>query len=72
MEGVKRMVNKEELKYKMEIIIKYLKEHSGYEYKLYNRICPDYGEPDSNIVEYAEDVKKIIDILLESIKNIKN
>lgn len=56
----------------MEIIIKYLKEHSGYEYKLYNRICPDYGEPDSNIVEYAEDVKKIIDILLESIKNIKN
>lgn len=30
--------------------IKYLKEHSGYECKLYNRICPDYGEPDSNIV----------------------
>lgn len=65
------MINKEELEYKIEIIIKYLKEHNGYKYKLYNRICPDYGEPDSNIVEYAEDVKSIVNSLLKNVENDK-
>lgn len=59
------MINENELLFKIETIIKYLKEHNGDEYKLYNRICPDYGEPDSDIIEYAEDVLNLIKILLE-------
>lgn len=52
------MVNKDELLYKLDAIINYLKDNKGHEYKLYNRICPDNNiEPDSDIVEYAEDVK---------------
>ena len=52
------MVNKDELLYKIDVIIKYLEENNGYEYKLYNRVCPDNNmEPDSNIIEYVEDVK---------------
>lgn len=54
------MINKDELIYKIETIIGYLKEHNGYEYKLYNHLCPEYGNPDSNIVEYAEDVLEMI------------
>lgn len=34
------MINKDELLYKIETIIKYLKEHNGYDYKLYNHLCP--------------------------------
>ena len=37
--------------------IEYLKNNTGYDYKLYNRLCPSMGKLDSNIVEYAEDVK---------------
>lgn len=37
---------------KIETIIKYLKENDGYNYKLYNYTCPN-----SNIVEYAEDIR---------------
>ena len=41
----------------MDVIIEYLKNNRGYDYKLYNIACPDNRiEPDSNIVEYAEDV----------------
>ena len=40
----------------MEAVIEYLKNNNGYDHKLYNRLCPSYGEPDSNIVEYAEDI----------------
>ena len=50
------MINKDELIYKLETVIKYLKNNGGYDYELYNRLCPGMGEPDSNIVEYAEDV----------------
>lgn len=53
------MINKNELLFKIDIIIKYLKNNNGYNYKLYNHICPDIGEPDSNIVEYAQDVENI-------------
>lgn len=44
------MINKDELLYKLETIIEYLKNTGGYEYKIYNHLCPDYGQPDSNIV----------------------
>ena len=51
------MMREDELLYKINVIIKYLKEHNGYNYKLYNHLCPDNDvEPDSNIVEYALDV----------------
>ena len=44
----------------------YLKDNGGYDYKLYNQICPDMGEPDSNIVEYAEDVLYMINLLIDN------
>lgn len=59
------MINRDELIYKIETIIEYLKNNNGYEYKLYNRSCPCVSEPDSNIVEYAEDVKQIVDEILD-------
>lgn len=65
--GVKRMANNDELLYKIDTIIEYLKEHKGYEYKLYNRVCPDNNiEPDSNIVEYAEDIKNIFEKMIKN------
>lgn len=60
------MINKDELLYKIETITNYLKETNGYEYKLYNHLCPEYGEPDSNIVEYSLDVMNIVKTLLNS------
>lgn len=54
------MENNDELNYKLDVIINYLKEHGGYDYKVYDKLCPDKGEPDSNIVEYALDVKRLI------------
>ena len=62
------MINNNEIIYKMEAVIEYLKNNGGYDYELYNRLCPGMGEPDSNIVEYAEDVLYMINILLEDNK----
>ena len=60
------MINKDELIYKINAIIDYLKNNNGYDYKLYNKLCPEYGEPDSNIVEYAEDVLYMINLLINN------
>ncbi len=61
------MINKDELLYKMSSIIDYLKKNNGYEYKLYNHLCPDDNiEPDSNIVEYAEDILYMINLLIDN------
>ena len=60
------MINKDELIYKLETIIEYLKNNGGYDYKLYNRLDPSMGEPDSNIVEYAEDVLYMINLLINN------
>lgn len=60
------MINKYELIYKLEAVIEYLKNSGGYEYRLYNRLCPEMGEPDSNIVEYAEDVLYLINLLIDN------
>ena len=65
------MENKDEILYKISNIIIYLKEHNGYAYKLYNKLCPGDGEPDSNIVEYAEDVMFLINKILD-VKSTKN
>ena len=59
------MINKDELIYKMEAIIEYSKNNDGYNYKLYNRLCPGMGKPDSNIVEYAEDILNLVLILVD-------
>lgn len=60
------MINKDELIYKIETVIEYLKNNGGYDYKLYNRLCPDMEESDSNIVEYAEDVLYMINLLIDN------
>ena len=38
------MINKDELIYKLEIVIEYLKNNDRYNYELYNRLCPNIGE----------------------------
>lgn len=63
------MINKAELIYKINTIIDYLKDNNGYDYKLYNQLCPGLGEPDSNIVEYAKDVLNIINELINIVDN---
>lgn len=51
------MINDEFL-IKIETIVEYLKMNEGYSYKLYNHTCPnDTSKPDSNIIEYAEDIR---------------
>lgn len=60
------MINKDELLYKISAIITYLEYHNGHDYKVYNRLCPyEDLEPDSDIVEYAEDVEQLILLLIE-------
>jgi len=67
------MVNKDELLYKIDVIIEYLKESNGHEYKLYNRVCPDNDiEPDSRIIGYAEDVKNIVKEIIKILENEEN
>ena len=60
------MINKDELLYKLNTVIEYLKNNNGYNYKLYNQLCPGHGEPDSNIVEYAKDVLYMINLLIDN------
>ena len=60
------MINNNEIIYKLGAVIKYLKNNGGYDYELYNRLCPGMGEHDSNIVEYAEDVLYIINLLIDN------
>lgn len=67
------MINKNELLYKIDAVILYLKENNGENYKVYNRLCPcDNTEPDSNIIEYAEDIKEVLNIMIEKENNIAN
>ena len=60
------MINKDELLYKLNTVIEYLKNNNGYNYKLYNQLCPDYEAPDSNIVEYTKDVLYMINLLIDN------
>lgn len=51
------MINDEFL-FKIETIIEYLEQNGGRNYKLYNHLCPDISKiPDSDIVEYAKDIR---------------
>lgn len=63
------MINKDELVYKLETVIEYLKNNGGYNYELYNRLCPGMGDPDSNIVEYAEDVLYLVKEILKKLES---
>ena len=38
------MINNNEITYKMKAVIKYLKNNGGYNYELYNRLCPGMGD----------------------------
>ena len=60
------MINKDELLYKLEDVIKHLKNNGEYYYELYNRLCLGTGEPDSNIVEYVEDVLFLVNLLIDN------
>ena len=62
------MINRDELNYKIDAIIEYLKNNGGYDYKVYSRTCSHFSNiQDSNIVEYAEDIKNEISELLDPI-----
>ena len=51
----------QELFYKLDIIIDYLKNHDGYNYKLHNYVNPISDNiPDINIVDFAEEIKDMI------------
>lgn len=51
------MINDEFL-IKIEAVIEYLEKNGGYKFKLYNRTCARFNnEPDSDIVEYAKDIR---------------
>ena len=63
------MINKDEITYKLEAVIEYLKNNNGYEYKLYNHLCSEYEAPDSNIVEYAKDILVIVQELINKVDN---
>lgn len=63
----RKMINNDELLYKIDAIIEYLKEHDEYEYKLYYRLVPINDIlSDSIIVEYAENVKNIVIEMIKS------
>ena len=57
-------IQERELLFKLQVIKKFLEDNGGINFKLYNRSCPDFNEPDSNIVEYLNDVVDLINILL--------
>lgn len=53
-----------ELDYKLDAVRTFLIENNGFGYKLYNHSCPtNDNEPDSNIVEYFDDIIYFIDII---------
>ena len=60
------MMNKDELIYKIKAIIEYLKDNGGYDYEVYNHLCPGMGKPVSNIVEYAEDILNMVNIIINN------
>lgn len=49
-----------ELEFKLEVIMYFLVSRNGYSFKLYNHSLPNSNEPNSNIIEYMEDVINLI------------
>lgn len=54
------IIETRELEFKLEVIMYFLITKDGYSFKLYNHPLPNSSEPDSNIVEYMEDVINLI------------
>lgn len=52
-----------ELDFKLEVIMYYLIHTNGYAFKLFNHPLPYTKEPDSNIIEYMEDIINLINKL---------
>ena len=42
------MINNDEIIYKLEAVNEYLKNNGGYEYEVYNRLCPGMGRVGAN------------------------
>jgi hypothetical protein len=59
----------EQLIRKFDVIITYLQNNGDYDYKLYSYVCPYYpctcGQPDSNLVELAEDIQTSVTALID-------
>ena len=49
-----------ELKFKLEVIMYFLVSRNGYSFKLFNHPLPDSNEPDSDIIEYMEDIMNLV------------
>ena len=49
-----------ELKFKLEVVMYFLISRNGYSFKLFNHPLPDSDEPDSDIIEYMEDVMNLV------------
>ena len=49
-----------ELKFKLEVIMYFLVSRNGYSFKLFNHPLPDSDEPDSDIIEYMEDIMNLV------------
>lgn len=63
---------KNELFYKLAAVKQFLIFNNGYEHKLFNHLCPlDNIEPDSNIVEYLDDIESIVSSLISSEEEIE-
>lgn len=54
----------EELKFKLEVIMYFLVSKDGYSFKLFNHQLPDSDVPNSNVIEYMEDVMNLISKLI--------
>lgn len=49
-----------ELKFKLEVVMYFLVSRNGYSFKLFNHTLPDSDEPDSDIIEYMEDIMNLV------------
>ena len=49
-----------ELKFKLEVVMYFLVSRNGYSFKLFNHPLPDSDEPDSDIIEYMEDIMNLV------------
>ncbi len=66
MKEYKKMINKDELLYKLKVVIEYLKMNCEYTYQVYNHSWLDMNKLNSNIVEYAKDVLYSVNLLLDN------
>ena len=49
-----------DVKFKLEVVMYFLVSRNGYSFKLFNHTLPDSDEPDSDIIEYMEDIMNLV------------